>query len=564
MVHCDPQMSDNIRLPVPTPNATNNVGEVWYRYTFGGEKIGTLGNGIAGNGRIAASTFGMIRLIAGIGQNDNLIIYDYYGNIIWSSFDELNGFAFSSTPMVDIYDRVVACDNQRIFLVNALDRNNIHVEWTSYFPEEFTSSGGIPISPTILKNRTIIIPTKNGPLYAFNVTNGAELANLTFVDNSSSDPVYGIREMNWLDFILIMSNPLDCPYHYNSSSHKVEWNSTVPYGIMPITPIFLEGTIMFMTDDNGTVAAIQTTNGSILAINLIGTPELITDEKIYSTQNSACVQGNRTYVLTGYSAPGWRITNKQYGRLYAVDVNPDAQDPSERLHVAWNYPYHGQSQATPTLINDTIYFDGYNGTTMCLTPPPNRDPQIYAVYTNGTLRWKTPAYNITEFSFSMDPRGGFWYEDSGLKMNGGGGKKLIQRIRDEVLQGKTKHCVAKEMGINESVVRSHTRDLPSLKRGEPYIKGKAVDLLKQLLEVGYVHSTMKNYLALQRLRKILPMIQHTRINYKWIYYLNDKNKIALQSMISLNKSRIISYQELHQVTEVFGADISMTEKESFL
>jgi outer membrane protein assembly factor BamB len=142
----------------------------------------------------------------------------------------------------------------------------------------------------------------------------------------------------------------------------VEWNSTVPYGIMTMTPIFYEGTIMFMTDDNGTVAAIETTNGSILAINPIGTPELVTDEKVYSTQNSACVQGNRTYILTGYSALGWRITNRQYGRLYAVDVNPDAQNSSDRLKINWSYSYPGQSQATPTLINNTIYFDGYNGT----------------------------------------------------------------------------------------------------------------------------------------------------------------------------------------------------------
>jgi hypothetical protein len=48
MVHCDPQMSDNIRLPVPTPNATVKVGEVWYRHDSGGEKIGTFRNGIAG------------------------------------------------------------------------------------------------------------------------------------------------------------------------------------------------------------------------------------------------------------------------------------------------------------------------------------------------------------------------------------------------------------------------------------------------------------------------------------------------------------------------------------
>jgi hypothetical protein len=142
-------------------------------------------------------------------------------------------------------------------------------------------------------------------------------------------------------------------------------------------------------------------------------------------------------------------------------------------------------------------------------------------------------------------------------------KELIQRIREEVLKGKTKYHVAKEMGINESVVRSHTRDLPSLNRGEPNIKGKAVDLLKQLLEVGYVHSTNENYLALQRLRSILPMIQQTRIDYKRVYYLSDKNKIALQAMITRNKSRIISYQELKSISKVFGVNLSREEKHDY-
>ena len=143
-------------------------------------------------------------------------------------------------------------------------------------------------------------------------------------------------------------------------------------------------------------------------------------------------------------------------------------------------------------------------------------------------------------------------------------KEVIQKIREEVLSGKTKYRVAKEMGIDESVVRRHTRDLPSVKPGEPYIKGRAFDLLKQLLDVGYIHSTMENYQTLQRLRRFLPMIQHTRIDYKGVYYLSDKNKDALQAMILLNKSRIISYQELKSITKVFGVDLSKNEKYNYV
>ena len=140
MVHCDPQLTDNIRLPAPVPNATNNVGEVWYRFKFGGEQHGTYGNSIAGNSKIAACVFGNIGDgILSPFTSDNLIIYDYYGNRLWSSgcwfFPNitenpwsLNPSASGSVPMVDVHDRVIACDFQKIIFVNASDRDNVHVE----------------------------------------------------------------------------------------------------------------------------------------------------------------------------------------------------------------------------------------------------------------------------------------------------------------------------------------------------------------------------------------------------------------------------------------------------
>ena len=431
MVHCDPQLTDNIRLPVPT----KNVGLLWYRHSFGGEKSGTVGNGIAGNGRIAASTFGPLNF-----GHDSLILYDYYGNRIWSSGYgknwSLNFLACSSTPMVDIHDRVVACDNNKIILVNASNHSIVHVDWISNI-----TSGGLPYSPTIVENNTIILPTDGGPVYAFDVQTGRELAHLFFWDNSSSQPFYQVRRMNWSDFMTILSNPLDCPYYYYSTSQAVEWNSTVPYGIMPIPTIFYEGTIAFITDRQGVVTAVNMTNGSILAINSLGTPELVSGGRMYSTKNSACVKNNRTFITTEFND-----SNITYGRLYAVNVNPDAQPPSDRLKVAWHYSFYGHSQASPTLIGDTIYFDGYNGT--------DSDPHIYAFYTNGTLRWKIKLeyQNVTQFSFSKDPRGGFWYEDTGVT---GGGKHGGRKLFHFNENGTLNETIDMKTILNESYSFSH-------------------------------------------------------------------------------------------------------------
>lgn len=143
-------------------------------------------------------------------------------------------------------------------------------------------------------------------------------------------------------------------------------------------------------------------------------------------------------------------------------------------------------------------------------------------------------------------------------------KELIYEIREEVLKGKTKYRVAKEMGLNEFVVYSHTGDLPSMKLGEPCIKGKAFDLLRHLLDVGYISSNNENHQILRRLRRFLPMIQRTQVDSKSIYYLSDKNKDALQAMILLNKSRIIRYRELKSITKVFGVNLSCGEKQKYV
>jgi len=139
-------------------------------------------------------------------------------------------------------------------------------------------------------------------------------------------------------------------------------------------------------------------------------------------------------------------------------------------------------------------------------------------------------------------------------------KDLIQKIREEVLKGKTKYRVAKEMGLNEVIIYSHTSDLPSVKLGEPCIRGKSFDLLKQLLDVGYVRSNNDTHSVLRRMKRNLPIIQWTQVDGDSIYYLNDKNKIAFQAMIAVNKSRIISYRELNSISKVFGVNLSSDEK----
>jgi len=142
-------------------------------------------------------------------------------------------------------------------------------------------------------------------------------------------------------------------------------------------------------------------------------------------------------------------------------------------------------------------------------------------------------------------------------------KEVIRIIRQEVLNGKSKHAVAKEMGISSETIYRHTKDLPNKYARQPYISGKPLELLKQILEKGFVY-TKENRNALRSLQKHFPVIKRSQFKNKSIYYLEDKNKLALQEMMKQDTSRIISYQELSLMSKVFNTDLEIQQKRRFL
>ena len=317
MAHCDPSLSDYISLPVPK----NNVEILWHRSELLGEKAGSKGNGIAGNGEIAACTYS--------GLKDNLVIYDYEGNRLWSSGDLLNVFAFFSAPMVDIHGQVIACDNRVVLKVDTFDCDNDGdiVEWVSEIPY-----GGLPFSPVITEDGTLIIATDRGPVYAYNITDGSLIGWKFLGEDEQIHPIYRILNI----------------------------------------------------DDPG----------------------------FFSTINTPCVNGNRIYVSTQYKGPLGFPTLLHHARLYAVDIDADNPNIGDRLTERWYFEYGGPSQASPTFINNTIYFDGNRE-----NPSLFSDMHIFAITDKGNHweeKWRKDYLYQTLATFSYDPRGGFWYVDSYL------------------------------------------------------------------------------------------------------------------------------------------------------
>jgi len=315
MAHSDPSLSDYIFLPAPK----GNVKILWHRSELSGEKAGAKGNAIAGNGEIAACTFS--------GFKDNLVIYDYDGNRLWSSNDLLNIYAFFSAPMVDIHSRVIACDNRVVILVDTFDYDNDSkiVEWVSEIP-----FGGIPFSPVITEDETLILATDKGPVYAYNISDGSLIGWRYLGEDEIIHPIYRLLNI----------------------------------------------------DDPG----------------------------FFSTINTPCVKGNRVYISTQYKSPIGLPTILHHARLYALDIDSDNPNIDNRLNEVWHFEFGGPSQASPTIINETIYFDGYRQ-----KPSLFRDIHLFAVTDKGNCckeEWRQAYPLQTYASFAVDPRGGFWYIDS--------------------------------------------------------------------------------------------------------------------------------------------------------
>lgn len=141
-------------------------------------------------------------------------------------------------------------------------------------------------------------------------------------------------------------------------------------------------------------------------------------------------------------------------------------------------------------------------------------------------------------------------------------KEILDRIRKEIHQGKSKYQIAKEMNISPNAVYRLTKELPNKYKRQPYISGKPLELLKELLEKGFVY-TRENRNALRSLQKHFPVIKRGQFKNKSIFYLEDKSKLALKEMIKQNTSRIINYHVLANVSKVFNTSLTKSEKKQF-
>ena len=145
---------------------------------------------------------------------------------------------------------------------------------------------------------------------------------------------------------------------------------------------------------------------------------------------------------------------------------------------------------------------------------------------------------------------------------------LIQKIISHVKKYESKIDTANKFGLSYDTVLLYTKDIriKSRKTDPEYlgIYGRSLDFLKELMLNGYAFSSGKyqtsHYI---KLKKYLPNIRRTKMYGKMIYYLDDKSNIAANALLEVLNKKVMSYQELKQVTNVFNTKLSKKEKTNY-
>jgi len=144
-------------------------------------------------------------------------------------------------------------------------------------------------------------------------------------------------------------------------------------------------------------------------------------------------------------------------------------------------------------------------------------------------------------------------------------KDLIKKIREEVRNGKTKRQVAIQYQVTDRTVYYHTRDICSYPLRNMRVQDKKLELMKDLLRDGYALSSRKySTNEYNKLKEFFPSICKAKMYNRVIFYLKDKKDAAARALIEKSERKIISYQELKQVTNVFHANLDIKEKRSII
>jgi len=131
--------------------------------------------------------------------------------------------------------------------------------------------------------------------------------------------------------------------------------------------------------------------------------------------------------------------------------------------------------------------------------------------------------------------------------------------------GKPKMQVSRELEISPELVYHHTKDIIVGHTHDLGIAGITLDLLQEIMEKGYAKSSTKyQYKHYQKLRAKFPNIRRVKMYGDVIYFIQERSDEAMRDFLEDLNKKVISYQELQQIINVFQAKMGKKDKKKYL
>ncbi len=151
-----------------------------------------------------------------------------------------------------------------------------------------------------------------------------------------------------------------------------------------------------------------------------------------------------------------------------------------------------------------------------------------------------------------------------IKIKRGLPPEIKEKIRKGIENGKTKRQIAKELNICYNYFVDLTKDIKHIPK-KADISHRAFLLLKDTVNRGYALPSSKYGLnEYQILKKKFPNICRVKMYGRVIFFLKDKSDFALRAFLEITDRKIISYQELQQLIDVFHGHMKKKDKKKYL
>ena len=171
----------------------------------------------------------------------------------------------------------------------------------------------------------------------------------------------------------------------------------------------------------------------------------------------------------------------------------------------------------------------------------------------GRSRYKVAA------EFGVSPRTVYDYtEDLPKKWKKGISQDVRKLILEKAKEGESRLQISKDVGVSYQTVSKIARETLTLDPRWPSVKGKALELLRELSDDGY--SLCSDKRTFRKVREFIPLARRVNFKGQTICFLEEKKEEALNLFLGNKKMRIRSYRELKTLSEMFGVELDREKK----